>query len=500
VSTLSSVASGYNGSLSYTYDDNGNILSVSDGTYTTSYVYDTANQLIRENNQAAGKTWTWTYDGAGNIQNRKEYAYTTGTLGAVQQQVNYLYGNSNWGDLLTSYNGTAITSDAIGNMLSDGTWSYTWQHGRELASMTDGTTTWSFTYNADGMRTGRSDGSTTYKYFYIGGRLSHMLIGSSYVHFAYDASGSPIWMRYNGTRYYYVTNLQGDVGAILDANGNSVVQYTFDAWGNVLSITGTMADSIGTINPLLYRGYIYDHDTGLYYLQTRYYNPIIGRFICADVYIATGQGFIGNNMFAYCLNNPIMLTDFTGARAQVWQVIFDDHDPGYIHRAVQVHITIKYTFVKKEHVLPGVGRADIYDPKTHEMWEIKYGGSSDRMKVERILFADSQVSRYINGAKEKLNSIYHKGYAGAFDGSFILYCNEVPYLITYDTPARGVILYYVTQLKQTEENAFAVYPSKEYNRTKEICMLGIGAGAGALAACIFGTGSSSRGLQLGFAH
>ena len=121
-----------------------------------------------------------------------------------------------------------------------------------------------------------------------------------------------IWMRYDGTRYYYVTNLQGDVVAILDANGNSVVQYTYDAWGKVLSITGSMADTIGTINPLLYRGYIYDHDTGLYFLQTRYYNPTIGRFICADVYVATGQGFVGNNMFAYCLNNPVYLKDSFG--------------------------------------------------------------------------------------------------------------------------------------------------------------------------------------------
>jgi len=317
VSTLSSVASGYNGSLSYTYDDNGNILSVSDGTYTTSYVYDTANQLTRENNQAAGKTWTWTYDGAGNIQNRKEYAYTTGTLGAVQQQVNYLY-DSTWGDLLTSYNGTAITSDAIGNMLSDGTWNYTWQHGRELASMTDGSTTWSFTYNADGLRTGRSDGSTNYKYFYIDGKLSHMLIGSSYVHFAYDTSGSPIWMRYNGSRYYYVTNLQGDVVAILDSTGAPVVQYTYDAWGKVLSITGTMADSIGIINPLLYRGYIYDHDTGLYYLQSRYYNPEIGRFICADAFVSTGQDVIGYNMFAYCGNNPTCRRDDAG---EAWELV-----------------------------------------------------------------------------------------------------------------------------------------------------------------------------------
>ena len=106
----------------YTYDDNGNILTISDGTYTTSYTYDTANQLTRENNQKAGKTWVWTYDNAGNILSRKEYAYTTGTLGTALDTVSYGYTDSAWGDLLTSYDGKAITTDEIGNMLTGGTY------------------------------------------------------------------------------------------------------------------------------------------------------------------------------------------------------------------------------------------------------------------------------------------------------------------------------------------------------------------------------------------
>ena len=91
-------------------------------------------------------SWTYTYDNAGNIESKKEYAYTTGTLGAVLDTVDYTY-DDDWGDLLTGYDGATITSDTIGNMLSDGTWSYTWKHGRELASMTKGSTTWAHTYN-----------------------------------------------------------------------------------------------------------------------------------------------------------------------------------------------------------------------------------------------------------------------------------------------------------------------------------------------------------------
>ena len=276
IATLKSVASGYNVTYTYTYDDNGNILSVSNGAATTSYVYDSANQLTRENNQAAGKTWVWTYDDAGNILSKKEYAYTTGTLGSVQSTVNYTY-DGTWGDLLTGYNGKTITSDTIGNMLSDGTWTYSWEHGRELASMTDGSTTWTYTYDANGLRTKRTNGSTTYNYIYNGSSLSQMTVGSNTLYFAYDASGTPMSVTYNGTNYYYATNVQGDVTAILNTSGTAVVQYTYDAWGKILTTTGSMASTLGTHNPLRYRGYVYDTETTLYYLQSRYYNPELGR-------------------------------------------------------------------------------------------------------------------------------------------------------------------------------------------------------------------------------
>ncbi len=92
------------------------------------------------------------------------------------------------------------------------------------------------------------------------------------------------------------------------------VAYTYDAWGNVLSVTGSMADTLGYWNPCRYRGYVYDNETQLYYLQSRYYNPEVGRFINADALVATGQGLLGNNMFAYCNNNPIIYMDSTGNR------------------------------------------------------------------------------------------------------------------------------------------------------------------------------------------
>ena len=85
-----------------------------------------------------------------------------------------------------------------------------------------------------------------------------------------------------------------------------------DAWGNVLSISGMYANTLGQDNPIRYRGYYYDFETGFYYLQSRYYDPAMGRFINADGYVSTGQGILGNNMFAYCLNNPVNKSDFSG--------------------------------------------------------------------------------------------------------------------------------------------------------------------------------------------
>ena len=314
VATYTTTAnSGYAVTYHYTYDDNGNILSISDGTYTTTYVYDSANQLIRENNQAGNFTYTWTYDNAGNILNRKKYAYTTGTLGTPTDTVTYTYGDSEWGDLLTAYDGNTITYDTIGNPLTDGTWTYTWQHGRQLASMTSGTTTWSYTYNADGIRTQRTNGTTTYSYVYNGSLLSRMTVGNNTLNFTYDANGTPLTVTYNGTLYYYITNLQGDVIAIADQTGAVVVTYTYDAWGNVLSVTGTLANSLGLYNPLRYRGYVYDNETGLYYLQSRYYNPETGRFLSVDNRISdVGGDVLGYNMFAYCMNNPVNMSDHAG--------------------------------------------------------------------------------------------------------------------------------------------------------------------------------------------
>ena len=129
------------------------------------------------------------------------------------------------------------------------------------------------------------------------------------VTFAYDAAGTPLTMKVGENTYYYVTNLQGDITGLVNANGTTVASYSYTAYGVV---TATGDATVIALNPLTYRGYVYDAETGLYYLQSRYYDPVIGRFINADAFVATGQGFTGNNMFAYCLNNPVNRCDHSG--------------------------------------------------------------------------------------------------------------------------------------------------------------------------------------------
>ncbi len=112
------------------------------------------------------------------------------------------------------------------------------------------------------------------------------------------------------TEYFYVKNLQGDILKVITATGTEAAAYTYDAWGKLLTATGDLAD----INPLRYRGYFYDNETGLYYLQNRYYDPEVCRFINPDAFATTDvDGVLSANMFTYCENNPIRNTDYVGA-------------------------------------------------------------------------------------------------------------------------------------------------------------------------------------------
>ncbi len=165
-------------------------------------------------------------------------------------------------------------------------------------------------YNTSGIRTKRVSEEKTYNYIYAGDKLMRMTVGNDTLDFNYDVNGVPLTMTYNGTVYYYTTNLQGDVISLERADGGGGAQYAYDAWGNIIAMSGTLAE----LNPLRYRGYIYDQETGFYYVSSRYYDPAIGRFINADdtEYLGADGTLLSYNLYAYCMNNPVNRFEIDG--------------------------------------------------------------------------------------------------------------------------------------------------------------------------------------------
>ena len=300
--------------FAYTYDNRGNITSETRNGLTTTYVYDALGQLVRVNDPHENATWVYTYDCGGNILNKARYAYTAGDeLGEALESIPFTYGDANWRDKLTAYNGVLITYDAIGNPLNDGTWTYEWQAGRQLKSMTNAATgvTVEFTYNHDGLRTkkvkkvnGILAETTDYildeKNIVDLVHADHTSSTTDKMHFLYDAQGKVTQVDYNGAIYTYLNNLQDDVIGLLDSSGNLVVEYRYDVWGKPLAVEGSLANTLGRGNPFGYRGYVLDEETALYYLRSRYYSSQISRFSVSDWQIRLDDLLI--NTYCYCAN------------------------------------------------------------------------------------------------------------------------------------------------------------------------------------------------------
>ena len=293
--------------LGYAYDAAGNITKITGTTRTdqsASYTYDAQNQLTKEVNTKG--TFNYTYDTYGNIRS---------VSGAESHT--YTYGDSEWLDLLTAYDGKSITYDAIGNPAvwhnSTGDWNLSWANGRQLIGATKGSHIVSYTYDLAGVRDSKTVDGVTYNYITQNGQVVRQTWGSHVMDFIYDNTGKPYAVKYDGTLYYYVLNLQGDVISIITHWGESYGSYTYDAWGNVLSVSGDIAK----LNPIRYRGYYYDSETELYYLGSRYYDPQVKRFINADGAAFTtinpySNGLTDKNYFAYCDNDPVDRADDGG--------------------------------------------------------------------------------------------------------------------------------------------------------------------------------------------
>ena len=340
------------------------------------YAYDERNNIVQETDLNTGKYWKYAYDKLGQLQYATEYAANgtgqkrykyyydhagnltswrieDGAATNTQEEHTYTYGDSNWKDLLTAFDGQSITYDANGNptkYYNGGT--MTWRNGRQLASYSLGGQPYRYEYDVNGLRTRKSNADGGYTEYYIidglavaerryysGGGVQYTL------RYLYDESNNPVGfgMQYpNSTRwtnYYFEKNVQGDVIGVYqkEGDGNSAThilaaRYSYDPYGNPTSMTngaGTAvsqtSNTIAAINPFRYRGYRYDGDTGLYYLQSRYYDPVSCRFVNADRYASTGYGIMGYNSFSYCNNNPIIHEDSEGDLAKTELV----NDGGY---------------------------------------------------------------------------------------------------------------------------------------------------------------------------
>ena len=301
----------------YTYDDRKNISSYRDvlsGLHT--FEYDAAGRLIREENGTSRTTKVFSYNG-GNISTVTYYIYTS--TGALQESGTLTYNYHGNTDRLASVSTSEgvfwqTNYDSAGNPLHWKGNVLQWNRGRRLVSY-GGIT---FTYDAGGIRQSKTANGVTHSYYTEGSTIhKETLSNGDVLIYGYDESGIAS-IQYGGAMYYVQKNIQGDVVALVNADGDVVAKYSYDAWGinYVYDAEGKMnaSDSfIGNINPFRYRGYYYDRETGLYYLQTRYYDPTAGRFINADsADYLDPESINGLNLYAYCGNNPVMNVDPSG--------------------------------------------------------------------------------------------------------------------------------------------------------------------------------------------
>ena len=308
----------------YSYDTLGNITDIyrKDGDKLKTlynYEYDAMNQLIYVSDFESRKIYNYTYDNAGNIIS--EVVRNTNSNGVPISTTNnsYTYGDTNWMDKLTAYNGQVITYDAIGNPLTyRDNMAFEWENGRILKNINTSDKAIQMSYDSNGMRTQKSiDGVKTNYYYDSSNNLFALTQGSDTLFFYYDNSGEVMSVSCNGTMYFYIKDLQGDITEIVDKDGKAVAEYAYDAWGNMLTEdNGTL--TIGKLNPFRYRSYVYDEETGLYYLQSRYYDPLTGRFLNADTNL--NSNILGLNAYIYCYNDSVNYLDRDGFQP-IWAQI-----------------------------------------------------------------------------------------------------------------------------------------------------------------------------------
>ncbi len=305
----------------YIYDKSGNIVNIfHNGVMENKYYYDECGQLAEENYRLNGYTRRITNndDNHGNILVKRHYRSDYSLIG----EETFEFNNSNWEDQLTKYGDIEYVYDEIGNPICIGNTTLTWINGRQLESYGNN----HYKYDINGIRISKIVDNVETKYHLEGNKIIFEEKGNDVIYYIYNGNDI-IGFQYNDEVYYYIKNIQQDIIGILDSNYNVVARYTYDAWGNILFIQDTDGhflydeeDHIANINPFRYRSYYYDSEIKLYYLNSRYYDPSIGRFLNADGIIGANQDLLGYNLYAYCSNNPIMFSDLSGREDMLIEV------------------------------------------------------------------------------------------------------------------------------------------------------------------------------------
>ena len=420
-------------SVKYTYDEMGNISKVyENGDLTARYTYDQLNRLAREDNKEIGKTYLYTYDNNGNILTKRTLGFTLKEKEEIEELSSEMKQYTYEGDKLLSYGTEAFTYDELGNPTVYRNRALTWEKGRQLKTIKNGSgTTTTFVYDGQGRRNSKQTESEAEIVFTYGsdGRLLRQRnsIGSVEMKFIYDEKGL-IGVDYQGECYTYRKDILGNILGILDKNGKLVVRYRYDAWGKhktecldkvdgkevFKEISGSISEeylrykTFAANNPFRYRSYYYDTETGLYFLQTRYYDPEIGRFITIDdiSYLAPDT-INGLNLYAYCNNNPVMNVDPEGNSSVSMSTIID------ILSAL-FEIGIGGTLALVGHIVKTAPRPNNIGIGIFRKNQTAYLGKLDKAanilgKVSTVVAVISTVISVVEGIKTGIDSGYSTG-------------------------------------------------------------------------------------------
>ncbi|MFB8374542.1 polymorphic toxin type 8 domain-containing protein [Paenibacillus taichungensis] len=372
----------------YTYDSNENVKTIHSELGDTTYEYDALNQLEQET-LPDGTTIKYRYDDVGNRTQKVV------VINGQEQITVYEHNNANQ---LTYVNGQAYQYDHNGNLVNDGKQTYIYDALDQLIEVQDQSRQriQKYSYDENGRRIQSTGQSGTVNFFYDGDEVIYETDENNKTlrEYTWDDSGSPVAMTKDGLTYYYHLNGHGDVVSLTDQAGNEVAQYEYDAWGNIVNQSGSLADE----NPYRYASYRYNAETGLYYLMSRNYNPQLGSFISLD----SEQDLdldnpLNRNGYSYGLNNPVAYVDDNG------------NNPFIIYLVIFV-VKVVVKEVVKTGVKKAAKKATVKAIKkgTSSAAAKKTGRSGKQARLKEIA-NDAKVSTSLRGEiKRDLNEIKRK--------------------------------------------------------------------------------------------